>query len=344
MTTFQQRTPALAGSACTEKVDAIRQVAAFAQRYAPALVAELLPEGKRQGNEWWAKNPARADRNAGSFSVSLKDGRWNDFASGDRGGDLVSLAAFVLNVSQSNAAAWVARRLGLDIPALDGRAGPPPADLQKQLERVTRETEAKAADYIRQVQARQQEVAEQAAQLWSSASRPDPDHAYLVRKQIAPWMIRQRGSELLVPLYADGYLVNLQRIALDGQKRFLAGARVKGAYCPIGKPVAGGRLYVAEGWATACTVYQLTGCPVAAAMNAGNLKPVALAMKAKYPDAQLVIAGDDDRQTEGNPGRTAAMAAAVAAGAEVSFPEWPDDAPLALTDFNDLHVWGADHE
>lgn len=344
MTTFQQRGNALTGSACPKKVDAIRQVAAFAQRYTPALVAELLPEGKRQGNEWWAKNPTRADRNAGSFSVSLKDGRWNDFASGDRGGDLVSLAAFVLNVSQSDAAAWIARRLGLDIPALDGRAGPPPADLQKQLERVTRETEAKAADYIRQVQTRQQEVAEQAVQMWNSAGRPDPDHAYLMRKQVSPWMLRQRGSELLVPLYTAGFMVNLQRIALNGQKRFLSGGRVKGAYCPIGKPVAGERLYVAEGWATACTVYQLTGCAVAAAMNAGNLKPVALAMKAKYPDAHLIIAGDDDRQTEGNPGRAAAMAAAVTAGAEVSFPEWPDDAPLALTDFNDLHVWSASHE
>lgn len=344
MTKFEKRVPALTGPACPKKVDAIRQVAAFAQRYTPALVAELLPDGKRQGNEWWAKNPARADRNAGSFSVSLKDGRWSDFASGDRGGDLVSLAAFVLNTGQSDAAAWVARRLGLDIPALEGRNGAPPADLQKQLERVTRETEAKAADCLRQMLARQQEAAEHAAQLWAGAHRPDAEHAYLERKHLAPWMLRQRGSELLVPLYSEGFMVNLQRISVDGQKRFLAGARVKGAYCPIGKPVAGGQLYVAEGWATACTVYQMTGCAVAAAMNAGNLKSVALAMKAKYPDAQLVIAGDDDRQTEGNPGRTAAMAAAVAAGAEVSFPEWPEDAPLALTDFNDLHVWRAEHE
>ena len=74
-------------------------------------------------------------------------------------------------------------------------------------------------------------------------------------------------------------------------------------------------------------------------MNASNLKPVALALRAKYPSAQLIIAGDDDRQTEGNPGRKSAIEAAQAAGALLTFPEWPTDAPLALSDFNDLQQW-----
>jgi putative DNA primase/helicase len=180
--------------------------------------------------------------------------------------------------------------------------------------------------------------------MWSAAFAADVRHPYLMRKRVAARGVRQRGQYLLVPLYADGLLVNLQRIDARGEKRFLPGGQVKGAYCPIGRPVRGARLYMAEGWATACTIHALTGCAVAAAMNAGNLKPVALALKAKYPDAQLVIAGDDDRQTQGNPGRTAAMAAALAADAEVSFPEWPEDAPLALSDFNDLHVWSSVHE
>ena len=75
-------------------------------------------------------------------------------------------------------------------------------------------------------------------------------------------------------------------------------------------------------------------------MNAGNLKPVAIAMRERYGQAiELVIAGDDDRETPGNPGRTAANRAANAADALVVFPEWPVSAPVELSDFNDLHLW-----
>ena len=70
----------------------------------------------------------------------------------------------------------------------------------------------------------------------------------------------------------------------------------------------------------------------------------ALALRDKYPDAQIIIAGDDDRQTEGNPGRTAANAAAVAVGGMVVFPEWPPGAPADLTDYNDLATWSRANE
>ncbi|MCY1360601.1 Toprim domain protein [compost metagenome] len=118
-----------------------------------------------------------------------------------------------------------------------------------------------------------------------------------------------------------------------------------GAYSPLGCIEPGRQLYVCEGWATAATLHQHSGCAVAAAMNAGNLKSVALALRAKYGELiELVIAGDDDRQTEGNPGRTAATAAALAVGGLVTFPEWPPGAPLNLSDFNDLADWRAAHE
>ena len=78
-------------------------------------------------------------------------------------------------------------------------------------------------------------------------------------------------------------------------------------------------------------------------MNAGNLKSVAMALRAEYHSVEIIIAGDDDRRTDGNPGRTAANAAAVAAGGLVTFPEWPADAPDTLTDFNDLAVWSKAH-
>lgn len=78
-------------------------------------------------------------------------------------------------------------------------------------------------------------------------------------------------------------------------------------------------------------------------MNAGNLLAVGQYLQRRYPDAVLVIAGDDDRRTEaegkGNPGRTAANHAADMLGCGVVFPPWSGDEPLSLSDFNDLHQW-----
>ncbi len=68
-----------------------------------------------------------------------------------------------------------------------------------------------------------------------------------------------------------------------------------------------------------------------------------MALRAKYYSTEIIIAGDDDRQTKGNPGRAAANAAAVAVGGLVTFPEWPSDAPESLSDFNDLVAWSRRH-
>ena len=192
---------------------------------------------------------------------------------------------------------------------------------------------------------RQQQASEYAGWRWNNARRADPAHPYLQAKRIRSYGLRQHRDELLVPLYLDGALVNLQRIGADGGKRFLRGGRITGCYSPLGSITPGRRLYVCEGWATGASIHESSGSPVACAMNAGNLKPVAMALRAKYGDlVELVIAGDDDRQTLGNPGRTAAMATALAAGALVTFPDWPADAPPSLTDFNDLARWRLAHE
>ncbi|WP_349618077.1 toprim domain-containing protein [Azotobacter salinestris] len=190
---------------------------------------------------------------------------------------------------------------------------------------------------------RQQEAAIKAQRLWSSARPANPEHPYLARKRVKPHALRQRGDVLLVPLYRDGALVNLQRIHPDGDKRFLPGGLVKGCYSPIGQRAPGQKLYLCEGWATGATIHEHTGAAVACAMNAGNLLAVGQHLRRRYPDAVPIVAGDDDRQTEaegkGNPGRTAANAAAVALGCDVVFPSWPAGAPLHLTDFNDLCQW-----
>jgi putative DNA primase/helicase len=77
------------------------------------LIRDLLPDGKRQGREWVARNPTRDDRHAGSFSVNLDTGRWIDFATQDKG-DLIGLVAYLHGCSQLEAAKELASRFGIN--------------------------------------------------------------------------------------------------------------------------------------------------------------------------------------------------------------------------------------
>ena len=79
----------------------------------PKLLQRWLPDGKRVGNEWIALNPCRMDNNPGSFSINIRTGRWADFATGDKGGDVISLAAYLAGESQFTAAIHLADMLGL---------------------------------------------------------------------------------------------------------------------------------------------------------------------------------------------------------------------------------------
>ena len=72
-----------------------------------------LPGGRRMGAEFVARNPTRADRRAGSFKVNLHTGRWADFATGDAGGDPVSLYAYLRGLPQFRAAKALAEDLGV---------------------------------------------------------------------------------------------------------------------------------------------------------------------------------------------------------------------------------------
>jgi hypothetical protein len=81
----------------------------------PQLLRRWLPDGKQVGDEWVARNPKRVDRHAGSFRVNVRRGAWADFAvEGARGGDVVSLAAYLAGLSQVEAARELAHAVGID--------------------------------------------------------------------------------------------------------------------------------------------------------------------------------------------------------------------------------------
>jgi hypothetical protein len=89
------------------------QINAAALANLPTLLARWLPDGHRAGHEWVARNPKRADRRPGSFSVNMITGKWADFATGDAGGDPVSLAAYLAGIGQAEAARNLAAMMGV---------------------------------------------------------------------------------------------------------------------------------------------------------------------------------------------------------------------------------------
>ena len=210
----------------------------------------------------------------------------------------------------------------------------------RELTEAERKAHAKRMDALRrnhdaEQHERQAQAAKDAAQQWLK-SEPCMEHPYLSTKGIKAHGLRLHAGLLLVPLRdVHGTLHSLQTIAPDGTKRFLPGGRVKGCYHSIGRP--DGRIVIAEGYATAATIYEDTGSAVAVAFNSGNLLPVAKALRAKYPCADLVLAADDDWQTDGNPGLTAARAAALAVGGLLAVPDFTGLARSPKdTDFNDV--------
>lgn len=182
------------------------------------------------------------------------------------------------------------------------------------------------------------ETAQRALALWNSGEIPLSSHTYLLKKNVRPYSLKQTHGDLLVPLLdINGELQNLQIITPSGSKYFLRGGRVQGLFCPLGKIPTSGRLYICEGWATASTIHSLTQCSVIAALNAGNLKQVAVEIRQIINNkVQLIIAADNDRYTTGNPGLNKGKEAALATNARLIYPQFTCK-NCNCSDFNDLH-------
>ena len=107
----------------TEKID-FSGLADAARGRAELLLEQWLPHGHREGFEWKSVNPTRGDRSEGSFSININTGAWGDFATDEKGGDLVSLFAAVFGLEMGRAAAQVAREEGLeDVAGVSRAAG-----------------------------------------------------------------------------------------------------------------------------------------------------------------------------------------------------------------------------
>ncbi|TVO75892.1 toprim domain-containing protein [Sedimenticola selenatireducens] len=213
------------------------------------------------------------------------------------------------------------------------RSTPLSAQEQQQIALMVTAAKAKAD---REKLSIHQKAAAEVRGRWKRAQPELGDHAYLKCKGILPYGTRKEAYFLLVPVQIDGELTSLQAIAPDGQKRFHPGGRIKGAHFIIGELTNAPKLLITEGFATGATLHQESSLPVVVAFNSGNLKPVAQTLRKRFA-GEIVICGDNDLFTPGNPGKAAAIEAAKAIGASWVIPDFTGlNAGPKDTDFNDL--------
>lgn len=215
---------------------------------------------------------------------------------------------------------------------------------------------------------RELEAKMRAQRVWKAARATAGDHPYAARKGITGAWGRIYKGALAIPLWNDNELWALQYIAASGEKRFSKDGRISGSYCALAMPDDDkSTIFICEGYATGESVRAALSFPVIVAFNAGNLEPVAVTMRKRYPEARIVIAADNDQWTfkHGrkpddldvkalpgddprwaawrkagdlvNPGVEKAQNAAVKIGAHVVSPDISAQDPEKRTDFNDIH-------
>lgn len=81
----------------------------------PMLVSRWLPHGKLVGYEWTATNPTRSDGRPGSFKINTVTGVWADFATGERGGDMIDLHGYLYGGDALSSAKEIGELLGVPL-------------------------------------------------------------------------------------------------------------------------------------------------------------------------------------------------------------------------------------
>ena len=224
----------------------------------------------------------------------------------------------------------------------DGR--PSLSQAEKDAMRTRLADQAKKAKALRAAEAKK--AADEADRCWRKYV-PTGESDYLKRKGVQAYGLRFSPSgngTVAVPILRDGRVVGLQIIR--GKDR---GSKLEKQYWPAGMDKVGayhliggiprGLVLVAEGYATAATLHESTGLPVAVAFDAGSLMPVVADLAQKYRTSKILICADDDYLTPGNPGCEAARLAATAHGAAWCSPKFSEERSTTKkgpTDYNDL--------
>ena len=194
--------------------------------------------------------------------------------------------------------------------------------------------QSEATEERERVRTKKSEVAANTVEkIWSEAIAASPDHPYLKRKGIEPHGARLTGDgRLIVPLYDPvDDLTSLQYIS-ETEKRYHPGGTTKGCSWSLGERTPG-PIFVAEGFATAATVHEVSGRPCVIAYSANNLPIIVGSLRGFYGQTQdIVIVADNDAS---GVGRNKADEASAKYGGRIVMPPTEGDA-------NDYYKSGGD--
>jgi len=212
------------------------------------------------------------------------------------------------------------------------------ADIGRQLshaEEMIRATALERARKEREEAAKlHREVAENSiALIWGDTAPASKEHPYLLRKRVQPHGTRVTGDgRLIVPMHDEfGELRSVQYIDANGGKLYHSFGEAKGKSYLLGSN-ADGTLYIAEGFATAATVHEVTGKQCLVSFSASNLVAVAQQARARWEERKIVLVADNDKK---GIGRFYADQASSLINASVIMP--PD-----IGDVNDYYIAGGD--
>ena len=246
------------------------------QRYSEnplPILRELVGAGEIRGGDYVALNPRRNDKHRGSFRVDIVTGKFYDFATGDRGGSVIDLAAFVYNCGIVEAA----QRLEDLFPFL-----------------------ARQPLAVQEISAKKKEV--DIRYIWRKSIVAD--HPYLQKKKISIGNARinlyKGQSHLVISLidfipsnHSEFTIKALQFIDKDGNKRF--SGSFKGLFHVASdyersKDV----IIICEGYATARSIAESTDFLVLGSMSSINMKPVAEKIAEQFSNSKIIIAEYND--------------------------------------------------
>lgn len=250
-------------------------------------------------------------------------------------GDGLDLIKKVNNCDTTEAARLAAGVLGIDYRAA-----------QTDTAAASQRREQLEADRQQREQERQKQATERAEQRRAVFARlyarmrdsaVQGESEYLISKGLDGFTfpVLTDGSILLELVDESGAVAAAQTITPQGEKRLLTGSAKRGAYHAVNAPESPQNVLIAEGLATALSVHLMRpDALTVAAIDAGNLSHVAGVMRRKYPDAEIIIAADNDHHEDGQPntGRVAAEKAALSVAGWVSAPPTGHKA-----DWNDYH-------
>lgn len=262
----------------------------------------------------------------------------------------------------------------IELPKRDDPARPVLTDEDIQAARAAQKAAAKAVAEVRKQEAKT--AGRWAAQVWSKCTIAET-HEYLSRKGISPngtrildsvegislsgiddanhWRLKKSLGALVVPMHdTNGNVCGLQFIFpkghdFEGKQFWPTGMAMGGTFGLIGGVRRNGVLLIVEGFATAASLHEATGQPVAYAFSANNLIKTGKEIRAKYKQLRLLFCADDDYLTEQKSGTNPGVQSAQLAASEIERAAWTkpnfvnDDGidlrdGRKLSDYNDLAV------